>query len=169
MKRQTTPSHWWIPRWPYHWEWQTITVFVWLWDHRRKSSEGSHYGGRVSCVDCRWGIYHQFILIVVKIVSEKCGITGHHLFNRPTFTTVFNNLIHWIETCVTEAWQSGILYYPGIDLLWALWLFYSFSSFGSTQRISVWLHLSCGWSQTSKVGWNFWHHQHTICWYIIWH
>ena len=79
-----------------------VANHYWLWDHRRKSSEGSHYGGRVSCVDCRWGIYHQFILIVVKLVSEKCGITGHHLFNRPTFTTVFNNLIHWIE----PVWQK---------------------------------------------------------------
>ena len=46
--------------------------------------------------------------MVVKIVSKKCGITGCDLFNQPTFTTVFNNFIHWIETCVIEARQSGI-------------------------------------------------------------
>ena len=52
--------------------------------------------------------------MIVEIVSEKCGITARDLFNQPTFTTVFKNFICWIETCVTEAQQTGVPYYPGI-------------------------------------------------------
>ena len=99
-----------FPHWLYCWKWQAITVSVWLWDYRRKSSTGSHYGGRVSPV--HWfqmgylsplpssPVYticlsifvpkvrlssYRFILIVIKIASEKCGITGRDLFNQPTF------------------------------------------------------------------------------------
>ena len=50
-------------------------------------------------------------------MSEKCGITARDLFNQPTFTTVFDNLVAWIKTCVTEAQQSGVPYYPGTFLL----------------------------------------------------
>ena len=31
----------------------------------------------------------KFILMIVNIVSEKCGITGRDLFNQPAFTTIF--------------------------------------------------------------------------------
>ena len=52
--------------------------------------------------------------MMVEIVSEKCGITAHDLFNQPTFTTVFKNFIQWIKICVTEAQQTCVPYYPGI-------------------------------------------------------
>jgi len=44
--------------------------------------------------------------MIVEIVSKKCGIIAHDLFNQPTFTTVFKNFIDWIKTCVTEAKQT---------------------------------------------------------------
>ena len=47
-------------------------------------------------------------------MSEKCGITSRDLFNQPNFTTVLTNFIGWINTCVNEAQQSGVSYYPGI-------------------------------------------------------
>ena len=52
--------------------------------------------------------------MIVEIVSEKCGITARDLFNQPTFTTIFKRFVQWMETCVTEARQSGVAYYPGI-------------------------------------------------------
>ena len=72
---------------------------------------------------------------MVEIVSEKCGITARDLYNQPAFSTVFKNFIDWIKTCVTEAQQSGIVYYPGIHMFHALeWLYLLYSS-GSTQWI----------------------------------
>ena len=46
-------------------------------------------------------------------MSEKCGITSRDLFNQPNFTTVLTNFIKWIDTCVNEAQQNGVSYYPG--------------------------------------------------------
>ena len=51
--------------------------------------------------------------MIVKTVSEKCGITARDLFDQPNFTTVFANFVQWIDTCVNEAQQSGVSYHPG--------------------------------------------------------
>ena len=60
----------------------------------------------------------SIVLIVIQwkfieIVSEKCGITARDLFNQPNFSTVLVNFIQWVDTCVDEAQQSGVSYYPG--------------------------------------------------------
>ena len=71
-------------------------------------------------------------------MSEKCGITARDLFNQPTFTTVFNNFVAWIKTCVTEAQQSGVPYYPGIFFTCVYYTrYYLTHSSGSTQWLSI--------------------------------
>ena len=47
-------------------------------------------------------------------MSEKYGITARDLFNQPNFSTVLTTFLQWIDTCVNEAQQSGVSYYPGL-------------------------------------------------------